>query len=226
MTGQCDFLRKFPNFLRKQGVSAHPVYPPLCLPASPVSHPSPLNHLSDFNQTEGKGLTGTTAVWVLRENRLAVRKDPNYCSPPCPERNGSTTSAQQPPTLAGHSPVACASSTVGLRGKKGREQQERRGTREVLKGGHIGGRQDINPLEIAQHSSAPPRTFHCHATGTAKQGRLVRQEGFSSSSSVTGDALERSSSSEGLGADLPLHSHTNCLYSHPRRHEGWAERGE
>lgn len=160
MTGQCDFLRKFPNFLRKQGVSAHPVYPPLCLPASPVSlpHPSPLNHLSNFNQTEGKGLTDTTARWVLRENRSAVRKDPNDCSPPCPERNGSATSAQQPPTLPGRSPAAGASSTVGLRGKKGRRQQGRRETREVLKGGHGGGRQDVNPLEIAPHSSAPPGT--------------------------------------------------------------------
>lgn len=115
MTGQCDFLRKFPNFLRKQGVSAHSVYPPLCLPASPVSlpHPSSLNHLSNFNQTEGKALTDMTALGVPRENRSAVREDPNYCSPPCPKRNGSATSAQPPPTLAGHSPVAGASSTVG-----------------------------------------------------------------------------------------------------------------
>lgn len=45
MTGQCDFLRKFPNFLRKQGVSAFSVYPPLSL-CLPVPFPCPIHHLS------------------------------------------------------------------------------------------------------------------------------------------------------------------------------------
>jgi len=114
---------------------------------------------------------------VLRKKRSVARNDPNYCSPPCPERNGLATSAQRLPTLAGHSTVA--SSTVGcplprgLRRKKGRGQQGRRGTRLVLKGGHAATRQDINPVEIAHHSSARPKIFHCHATGTAKQGRLM-----------------------------------------------------
>lgn len=91
MTGQCGFLRKFPNFLRKQGISAHSVYPPLCLPASLVSlpHPSSLNHLFNFNQTKGKGLMDMTALWVLREDRSAVRKDPNYCSLPQKEPLGN-----------------------------------------------------------------------------------------------------------------------------------------
>lgn len=124
MTGQCDFLRKFPNFLRKQGVSAFSVYPPLSLPASPISlsHPSSLNHLSNFNQTEGKSLMDMTALWVQGENSSAVRKHPNFCSQPCPESNGLAMSAQ-PPTLAGHSPMASARCTRGCPSpKKGKGQ--------------------------------------------------------------------------------------------------------
>lgn len=148
MTGQCDFLRKFPNFLRKQGVSAHSVYPPLCLPASPVSlpHPSSLNHFCNFNQTKGKDLTDLTALWVLRENCSAVRKDPNFCSQPCPKRNSSAASARPLPTLTGNSP------TVGAAPLSGTWEDEREGgskeegwTREILKG-HADGRQDINPV--------------------------------------------------------------------------------
>lgn len=114
MTGQCDFLRKFPNFLRKQGVSAFSVYP-LSLSACQShfpAHPSSLNHLSNFNQTEGKGLMDMTALWVQGEKSSAVRKHPNYCSQLCPKRNSLATSAQ-PPILAGHSPMVSASCTRG-----------------------------------------------------------------------------------------------------------------
>lgn len=103
MAGQCDFLRKFPNFLRKQGVSAHSVYPPLCLPASPVAlpHPSSLNHVSDFNQAEGKGLTDMTALQVLRENRSAVRKDPIIAPRPAPKGTAwQRPCNHRPPSLA------------------------------------------------------------------------------------------------------------------------------
>ena len=101
MTGQCDFLRKFPNFLRKQGISAHSVYPPL--PASPISlpHPSSLNHSSNFNQTEGKGLTDMTAPWFWEKN--AQWLETTQITAPRPAPKGTAWQHQHndcPPSLA------------------------------------------------------------------------------------------------------------------------------
>lgn len=70
MTGQCDFLRKFPNFLRNQGVSAFSVYPPLSL-CMPVPFPCPIHHPQPFVQfqpNQGKGLMDMTALWAQGEN--------------------------------------------------------------------------------------------------------------------------------------------------------------
>lgn len=96
MTGQCNFLRKFPNFLRTQG---YPLTLSILLSVCQSCFPAPSIISQPFAQfqIEEKGLTDMAALWVLRQNQSAVRKDPNYCSLPCPKKewlsNVSTTKA-------------------------------------------------------------------------------------------------------------------------------------
>lgn len=163
-----------------------------------------------------------TALWVQGENGSAVRKHPNYCSQSCPKRNGLAMSAQ-PPTLAGHSPTASASCTRGCPSPKkweGRVRKEgrQRGPERTC-WWQAGCKTCENfSLQLCSSKDLPlPRYRDNKARETAVLG------GFSSSSSpssITQHALEGTSGSEGLGADLPLPSYTNFLYNLPRRHEG------
>lgn len=107
MTGQCDFLRKFPNFLRKQGVSAFSVYPPHSLSACQSHFPAPSiisQPFVQFQSNQGKRSHGYDSPMGSGRKQLSSEETPKLLLPALPQKAqlGSISTTTYPPRPQPH----------------------------------------------------------------------------------------------------------------------------